>query len=433
MKKSDLLKQQRAAKIEAQKVLHTKAEGEKRSLNETETAEFRGLQTEIEALNGQITDALAFEENLRSMEGSQGTDFKPENPEGKEGKKIRKAYSLAAHIRGAMGGKLTGAELEAQQKGIAERQARGLEVNEKAVYIPEELMTRAAQQTVTQDSGEYGGQLVSDAAPRLIDGFMPKLFLEELGANVWTGLSGGDIPLPVSSNYTFEWLEEGETITGQKQKFVGPKLSPKRAGALVSVTKKLLMQSSIDVETAIRTRLVQGIARALNRVAIEGLSANNEPVGILNTVGVLASANQTSAGAPTYANIVELQGLVEDADATENSLGYLCSPRLRSKLKTVSKGTDMGGAICQMNMIDGVNTVSTSLVKKIAGTPDTYPIIYGDFSQLYVGVWGGIEIIVDATSTAAASAASVNLIINMEADVAIANPKAFAKNNFMTA
>lgn len=433
MKKSDLLKQQRAAKIEAQKALHTKAEGEKRSLNETETTEFRGLQTEIEALNGQITDALAFEENLRSMDGSQGTDFKPENPEGKEGKKTRKAYSLAAHIRGAMGGKLTGAELEAQQKGIAEREARGLEVNEKAVYIPEELMTRAAQQTVTQDSGEYGGQLVSDAAPRLIDGFMPKLFLEELGANVWTGLSGGDIPLPVSSNYTFEWLEEGETITGQKQKFVGPKLSPKRAGALVSVTKKLLMQSSIDVETAIRTRLVQGIARALNRVAIEGLAANNEPVGILNTVGVLASANQTTAGAPTYANIVELQGLVEDADATENSLGYLCSPRLRSKLKTVSKGTDMGGAICQMNMIDGVNTVATSLVKKIAGTPDTYPIIYGDFSQLYVGVWGGIEIIVDATSTAAASAASVNLIINMEADVAIANPKAFAKNNYMTA
>jgi len=433
MKKSDLFKQQRAQKIEAQKALHTKAEGEKRNLNETETAEFRGLQVEIDTLSAQITDALAYEENLRSLEGSEGTDFKPENPEGKEGKKTRKAYSLAAHIRGAMGGKLTGAELEAQQKGVAERQARGLEVNEKAVYIPEELMTRAAQQTVTQDSGEYGGQLVSDAAPRLIDGFMPKLFLEDLGANVWTGLSGGDIPLPVSSNYTFEWLEEGESITGQKQKFVGPKLSPKRAGALVSITKKLLMQTSIDVEATIRKRLQDGIRRTLEGVAIQGLAVNNEPVGILNTVGVSASANQTSAGAATYANVVELQGLVEDADATEISLGYLCNPKLRAKMKTISKGTDMGGAICQNGLIDGMSTVSTSLVKKIAGTPDTYPLIYGDFSQLYVGVWGGIEIIVDAVSTEAASKASVNLIINMEADVQIANPKAFAKNNFMTA
>jgi HK97 family phage major capsid protein len=433
MKKSDLLKQQRAQKIEAQKALHTKAEGEKRSLTEAETTEFRGLQTEIEGLSGQITDALAYETNLRSLEGSEETGFVPEGDSVKKKKSAVRAYSLAAHIRGAMGGKLTGAELEAQEKGIAEREARGLEINEKAVYIPEEFMTRATQQTVTQDAGEFGGQLVSDAAPRLVDGFMPKLFLEDMGANVWTGLSGGDIPLPVSSNYTFEWLEEGASITGQKQKFVGPKLSPKRAGALVSITKKLLMQTSIDVEATIRTRLQDGIRRTLEGVAIQGLAANNEPVGILNKVGVLASVNQTTAGVPTYANVVELQGLIEDADATEISLGYLCNPKLRAKLKTISKGTDMGGAICQMNMIDGMPTVSTSLVKKIAGTPDTYPLIYGDFSQLYVGVWGGIEIIVDAVSTEAASKASVNLIINMEADVQIAQPKAFAKNNFMTA
>jgi HK97 family phage major capsid protein len=433
MKKSAIILQQRAQKIESQKALHATAEGEKRSLNETETATFRSLQAEIEGLTGQYNDALAYEENLRSMEGSEGTGFEGEGESAKKKKPAQRAYSLAAHIRGAMGGKLTGAEKEAQEKGIAEREARGLEINEKAVYIPEALMSRATQQTVTQDAGEYGGQLVSDAAPRLIDGFMPKLFLEDMGANVWTGLSGGDIPLPVSSNYTFEWLEEGEAITGQKQKFVGPKLSPKRAGALVSITKKLLMQSSIDVEATIRKRLQDGIRRTLEGVAIQGLAANNEPVGILNTVGVAASTNQVAAGAATYANVVELQGLVEDADATEISLGYLCNPKLRAKMKTISKGTDMGGAICQNGLIDGMPTVSTSLVKKISGTPDTYPLIYGDFSQLYVGIWGGIEIIVDAVSTEAASKASVNLIINMEADVQIAHPAAFAKNNFMTA
>jgi len=435
MKKSDQLKQLRAQKIEAQKAIHTKADGEKRSLNEAETTEFRALQTEIEGLGGQIADALSYEENLRSLEGAEpvaGANAGSEERGGKNPKKEKRTYSLAAHVRGMLNGKLSGPELEAQELGKKEREARGLEVNENALYIPESMMTRAAQQTVTQDDGEYGGQLVVDGAPRVIDGFMPKLFLEELGANVWTGLTGGDIPLPVSSNYTFEWLEEGESITGQKQKFVGPKLSPKRAGALVSITKKLLMQSSVDVESTIVKRLRDGIRRALEGAAIDGLAVNNQPVGILNTSGVLASANQTSAGAPTYANIVELQGLIEDADATENSLGYLMSPRLKAKLKTVSKGTDMGGAIMMDNKTDGITTVSTSLVKKIAGSPDTYPIIYGDFSQLYVGVWGGIEVIVDATSTEAAKAASVNLIINMEADVQIANPKAFAKNNYMT-
>jgi len=432
MKKSAIFLQERAQKIKAQQDVHAKAELEKRDLNEEETLQFRTLQTEITGLTRKYEDALAYEENLRSLEGSEAIDFKPEARKDKK-KTAERAYSLAAHIRGAMAGKLTGAEKEAQDLGISERASRGLEINENAVYIPESFMSRASQQTVTQDSGDYGGQLVSDAAPRLIDGFMPKLYLEQLGANVWTGLSGGDIPLPVSSNYTFEWLDEGETVTGQKQQFKGPKLSPKRAAALVSITKKLLMQSSIDVENTIKTRLQSGIRRALEGVAIDGVLASKQPEGILNKTGVLASVNQVAAGAATYANIVELQGLIEDADATEISLGYLCSPKLRSKLKTISKGTDMGGAICQNGLIDAMPTVSTSLVKKIAGTPDTYPIIYGDWSQLYVGVWGGIEIIVDANSTAAAAAASVNLIINMEADVQIANPKAFAKNNFMTA
>ena len=151
MKKSAILLQQRAQKIESQKALHATAEGEKRSLNETETATFRSLQTEIEGLTGQYNDALAYEENLRSMEGSEGTNFVGEGESVKKKKPAQRAYSLAAHIRGAMGGKLTGAEKEAQEKGIAEREARGLEINEKAVYIPEELMTRATQQTVTQD------------------------------------------------------------------------------------------------------------------------------------------------------------------------------------------------------------------------------------------------------------------------------------------
>jgi HK97 family phage major capsid protein len=432
MKKSAQLKQLRASKIEAQRALHATAEAEKRNLTEEETSQFRTLQSEIEGLNGQIADAVAYEENLRSLEGGDPLLENQDQNKKRSGKQKR-TYSLAAHLRGVLGGKLTGAEKEAQELAIAERESRGLEVNPNAVYVPESFMSRAAQQTVTQDDGEYGGQLVVDGSPVLVEGFMPKLFLEELGANVWTGLTGGDIPLPVSSNYTFEWLEEGESLSGQKQKFVGPKLSPKRVGALVSITRKLIMQSSIDVENAIRMRLQNGIRRALESAAIQGLSVNNEPVGILNISGVSASANQTSAGAPTYANIVELQGLVEDADSTEISMGYLCNPKLKAKLKTVSKGTDMGGAIMQNNLIDGYPTVSTSLVKKIAGTPDTFPIIFGDFSQLYVGVWGGIEIVVDSGSTAAASAASVNLIINMEADVQIANPKAFAKNNFMTA
>lgn len=439
MKKSDLLKQKRAQKIEAQKVLHNTAEAETRSLNETETTSFRALQKEIAGLDGEIEDALAYEENLRSVADKSGKSVfgdEDEDASEKRSKKPERSYSLAAHIRGVMNGKLTGAELEAQTRGSAEFEASGAEVNDGAIYIPADLMNRASQQTVSQDGGLYGGQLVVDQTPILIDGFMPRLFLEDLGANVWTGLTGGDIPLPVSPNYDFEWLDEGEALTVQKKQFGTSKLSPKRVGAFVSISKRLIIQSSVDVENAIKSKLRDGIRRALEFVAIQGLAVNKQPVGILNKPGVLSSVNQVAFGPATYANIVELQGLVEGADSTQNSVGYLTNPRLFSKLKTVSKGTDMGGAINMMNTIDGVKTVATSLVPAIPGAganPATYPLIYGDFSQLYVGIWGGMEIVVDSTSTEAASRNSVNLIINMLADVQIAIPQAFAVNTFITA
>lgn len=434
MKKSAEIKQELARLIGEQRAIADGMAKEKRSeMNEAETSKFDELQTQIEARKGELDRAIKLEENLRSV-GNAGEPVLEGN-EGGEGapavKTQKRSYSLARHIRSAINGKLTGAELEVQQEAIQERNALGLEVNENALYIPASMM-RASQQTVAQDSAEYGGQLVNDQTPVLIDGFMPKLYLEQLGVNVWTGLSGGDVPLPVSSNYTFQWLDEGETITSQKQKFVGPKLSPKRAGALVGISKRLLNQSSLDVEMAIKMKLQSGIRIALEGVAIDGLAVNKQPVGVLNLAGVLTSS-QVSAAAATYARAVELQGLIEDADATENSLGYLCGPKLKAALKTISKGTDMGGAIFQDNKIDGVNTVSTSLVKKITGTPDTHPLIYGDWSQMYIGVWGGIEIIVDGTSTAAAAANSVNLIVNMNADMQIANPKAFAVNTLLTA
>lgn len=434
MKKSAEIRQELARLIGEQRAIADGMAKEKRSeMSEDEKKKFEDLQTEIEARKGDLDRALKFEENLRAI-GNAGEPVGEGEGEGEGNpapKAVKRGYSLARHIRSAVNGKLTGAELEVQKMAIEEREALNLEVNENAIYIPASMM-RASQQTVAQDSGEYGGQLVVNQTPVLIDGFMPKLYMEKLGVNVWVGLTGGDVPLPVSSNYTFQWLDEGEQITAQKQKFVGPKLSPKRAGALVGISKRLLNQSTLDVELTIKKKLQDGIRQALEGVAIDGLSANKQPVGILNLAGVLSSS-QSSAAAATYARIVELQGLIEDADATENSLGYLCAPKLKSALKTISKGTDMGGAIFQNNQIDGVNTVSTSLVKKIAGTPDTYPIIYGDWSQMYVGVWGGIEIVVDATSTTAASANSVNLIINMSADVQVANPKAFAVNTLLTA
>jgi hypothetical protein len=51
---------------------------ETRDLSDDETTKFRSLQTDIEGLSGQINDAMAYEENLRSIGGGESTSFTPE-------------------------------------------------------------------------------------------------------------------------------------------------------------------------------------------------------------------------------------------------------------------------------------------------------------------------------------------------------------------
>src|SRR5690606_21877027 len=186
--------------------------------------------------------------------------------------------------------------------------------------IPASMM-RATQQTVTQDGGDYGGKLVTSDV-HLVDGFFPKLKIEDLGATVMTGLTGNR-ELPVMPNFDFAWLAETAALTVQKQEVDGPTLTPKRAAAGVAISHQLLLQNSVDFEGKVWGKLQEGAARCLTGAAINGSGTSNQPTGILNTSGIQTSALLTAAGAPTWNHIVELQGLLELADSTEEKIAYL--------------------------------------------------------------------------------------------------------------
>jgi hypothetical protein len=148
-------------------------------------------------------------------------------------------------------------------------------------------------------------------------------------------------------------------------------------------------------------------------------------------IGVSAST-QNAAAAATWARIVELQGLLDSNDASDINRGYLCSPKLLAALKTIPKQTSAAaGFLAEKGLIDGYKTVATSLVPTISGTPDLHSLIFGDFSQLFIGQWGGIQFVVDPLT--AASSASLKVVVNLEADIQVANKKAFAINSFLTA
>ena len=53
-------------------------------------------------------------------------------------------------------------------------------------------------------------------------------------------------------------------------------------------------------------------------------------------------------------------------------------------------------------------------------------MIFGNFADLYIGQWGGPDIVVDRTSTATAIKGEIGLVINAWNDCLVAEPKSFA-------
>lgn len=434
MKKSDVLKQERTAKLVAQRGLVEKAKTENREMTPEENASFDALQAEAEALDVSITRSETFERNELLLAG--GTAIRIDGSGGgdggeqKEKDAIQKRFSIVRAIRGAHPGqKLDGVEREVHEIGLKETRDAGVTMDTDIGFsMPISMLSRATQQTVSQDAGAYGGALVQNQAPQIVDNLRPRLFLEDLGASFLTGLQGGDLPLVVASDFSMEFLAEGATLTTQKKGYAGPLLSPKRAGGAVDISNRLLMQSSVDVESMIMVGLRNGFSQLLEGACING-AGGVAPTGILSYAGILASTTVASASA-TRALVLELEALIEQNNSTEKSLGFLMSPQLKAILKQVKTDAGSGIFILQDNLLDGYKTVSTSLMPALnAGV--NFPLVYGDWSQMTIGQWGAINIKVNPYSADLSD--SVRLTLNTHADMQIANPKAFAKNAFLTA
>lgn len=438
MKKSVELKQERTAKVEAQQAIVDKAKAENRDLSEAENTAFDALTEEIRGFAKTIERAEQVEANelLLANRNAAPVTTTIEDGEGKEKQKVFRNVSILKALRQATPGSggLDGAEKEMHQIGLKETADAKVRDNDGAkvhLSIPLSYLGRATQQTVTQDSGTYGGALVQNQAPRIVQPLRPTLAVEGLGATFLTGLSGGNIPLVVGSDFTMAFLAEGAAITPHKKTFAGPTLSPKRAGGAVDISNQLLMQSSVDAEGMVMNGLKNGFAQLLHAAIING-AGGVAPTGLLSYSGVNAAAD-TVAKIPTWSRIVELQSLIEEDDATSEKLGYIIHPKIKGLLKQITKDAGSGRFLLENGAIDGLPFVSTSQIPVLddGADPaiDTYPILFGDWSQMYIGQWGSVNVTVNPYSSDLSD--SLRLVLNTHADMQIANPAAFSKNAFI--
>ena len=240
------------------------------------------------------------------------------------------------------------------------------------------------------------------------------------GARMLSGLQG-DVVIPKkTAASTANWIAtEGAAATESEPTLGSVTMSMKTVGATTDVTRNMMHQSSMDIETLIRDDLTQSIASAIDLGALAGSGSSGQPTGIKNTSGINAPTNFAAAN-PTFAEVVAMETAVAEDNALAGSLAYILPAGMYGALKTTAVDSGSGRFVADGGLMNGYNAI----VSNQATAGDLY---FGDFSQLLVGMYGGLELIVDPYSSSKSGGVSITAL--QSCDVAVRHAVAFAFNN----
>ncbi|MDD2365165.1 MAG: phage major capsid protein [Desulfuromonadaceae bacterium] len=313
--------------------------------------------------------------------------------------------------------------------------ADGLKRSPQGFFIPAEVQKRDLVVGTTTAGGFTKQTTVLGGS--FIDLLRNRMMVNKMGATTLTGLVG-DIAIPsLSGGATAYWVAENGAPTESQQTFGQVALAPKTVGAFTDISRKLLLQSSVDVESLVTMDLANVVAHALDLAALHGTgSGNNQPTGIAGTSGIGSVAGGTDGAAPTFANMISLWSEVAIDNADFGSLGFLTNSKvigkLMSTLKVPTYGNDfivnafpdaegitnIHGSRCGVS-----NQVSSALTKGGSGAVAS-AIFFGNWSDLIIGQWGGVDVLVDPYTGGAAGTVRVRVL--QDADVAVRHASSFS-------
>ncbi|QOQ83696.1 phage major capsid protein [Comamonas thiooxydans] len=305
----------------------------------------------------------------------------------------------------------------AQKQG---REARG-------IMLPYDV---ARASDLVKGTAAKGGNLVATEllSGSFIDILRNAMVLTGMGVPTLSGLVG-DIAIPKQTGAaTAYWVAEDGAPTQSGQTVGQVAMSPKTLGAFTDISRKLLLQSSIDVESMVQRDLAMVLALAIQQAAINGSGASNQPKGVMTFVNptVVGGAN---GAAPTWDHIVGLETAVSVANADIGTLSYLTNAKVRGKLKTTSKVSGQNGFIWENGAtpLNGygcaVTNAMPSNLTKGTGT-NLSSAIFGNWADMVIGMWGSLDLTVDTVTLGTTGA--VRVIALQDVDIALRNNESFA-------
>lgn len=286
-----------------------------------------------------------------------------------------------------------------KEKGLAEMRKSGLNYGGQIQLPVQEL------RSVTV-STEHDDVVATDLYD-ILEPLYAKNVLVQAGAKFMSGLVG-DIQVPTMSAGSVTW--EGETATAKESEytFSSVKLSPKRLTAYVDISKQFIVQDSKGAEAMIRADIVKALNAKLEATILGDLAGTTTQPG-----GIFADATLDTV--TSYQDICDLECKLEDANVFSD-MKYIMSNKAKAALRGMAK-SEHNQYVLEGTTVDGTPYLNTSHI-------EGKKVVYGDFSNLAIGQWGAIDIVVDPYTKAADG--MIRIVINSYWDAKVLRPEAFA-------
>ena len=353
MNSVELLDKKEQLQLKAQNIIN-QGKHESRKLTTDEEREYNDLCKQIADIDNEIRD-LGNKLNNK-----------------KEVRKMEK-FSLLKAIRAIANNQtLDERSQEVVNTGIEEMRKSGQSYSGQIILPVEE---RAA---IVAGTAKNGQEVVAEDKLNILAPLRDKLVLSAAGANFMTGLVG-NVSIPTYSGANVGWGAETAAASDGAGTFGEVELSPKRLTAYIDISKQFLIQDSASAEALIRKDIVDAISNKLESTILGNVAGSaTQPAGLLN--GVTADTTDV-----TFADILNMEKTLEKKNVY-GDIKFIVSP----DAKYILRNTAVGGTKSDFKMImsdgeiDGIPTLCTNAVASKG-------IILGNFNDLVIGQWGGIN------------------------------------------
>lgn len=342
------------------------------------------------------------EEEKPEEEPEDNEEEKPEKEEKSINKsrfnKMEKRFSLLKAIRSIVNeNKLDAVSQAVVNAGQEECRNSGLSFAGQIQIPVGQPMEERAVVTVTAE----GEDVVVTDFTNILEPLRAKNVLASAGATFLTGLVG-DLQIPSMSAEQVFWEGEVTSTSDGAGAFSHIKMSPRRISAYIDVSKQFLVQDSLGAEELIRRDLVNAINTKLESTILGSSAASgNVPAGIFYNVA--------ATECDTFADLCNLEADVEETNIN-GEMKYILSPKAKAILRAMPKSEKHTQLVLDTDNIDGTPFETTTNMAQ------TY-FAYGDWSNLYIGQWGPIDLLIDPYTQA--TKGTVRIVVNAFFDYAV--------------